>query len=272
MGSEELAEVSVIIPCYCCVGTIGRAVASIVKQTIRPREVILIDDCSNDGTLNELYRLQAIHSDDLIKVIPLTTNVGPGMARNAGWEVATQPFIAFLDSDDSWHPQKIKIQYGWMMAHPNVVLTGHDCLQLSKDDLFLPEGVFDVHSVTTHEVSKINLLWSNRYSTPSVMLRRDIAERFAKEKYHSEDYLLWLEIICGGKSAYKIELPLAYFYKAAYGEGGLSAQLWKMQKGQLDTYQRIREMEYVSTFYYQLLRVWSLTRFLRRLFLSRFRR
>ncbi|MHB8978760.1 MAG: glycosyltransferase family 2 protein [Trichloromonadaceae bacterium] len=260
----EQAQVSVIIPCYRCVDTIGRAVASVATQSLRPVEVILVEDCSGDNTLEALYKLQEEYGDNWIKIIPLEKNGGPGEARNSGWKVATQPLIAFLDADDSWHPQKIEIQHSWMVEHPDVVLTGHDCLQLSKDELHLPDDEFDLPSVPSHQVLKFDLLLSNRFSTPSVMLRRDIEQRFAKGKYHSEDYLLWLEIVCGGGSAYKINSPMAYLYKAAYGEEGLSAEMWKMQKGELDTYKRIRRSSCVSFIVYLFLLGWSCTRFFRR--------
>ena len=126
----ELAKVSVVIPCYRCADTIARAVTSIAEQTSRPAEVILVDDCSGDDTLATLYELQAEYPQGWVKVIESPKNAGPGTARNLGWEAATQAYIAFLDADDSWHPQKIEMQYGWMSKNPEVALTGHTCQQL----------------------------------------------------------------------------------------------------------------------------------------------
>ena len=98
-----------VVPCYRCAATIERAIASVAAQTQRPQEVILVDDASGDETLQQLYSLQSQYGE-WIKVVALTTNVGAASARNAGWNVATQPYIAFLDSDDAWHPQKVAIQ------------------------------------------------------------------------------------------------------------------------------------------------------------------
>lgn len=96
------------------------------------------------------------------------------------------------------------------------------------------------------------------------MLRRDIDQRFAEKKRCSEDYQLWLEICCAGLACYKNELPLAYTFKADYGDAGLSAALWQMQKGQLDSYRNIYELGYVRSDQLMLLYIWSFLRFFRR--------
>jgi glycosyltransferase involved in cell wall biosynthesis len=264
----SFAEVSVIVPCYRCADTIDRAVASVYSQTLRPAEVILVEDCSGDGTLEKLHDVKGRYAEGWIKVIPMQRNSGPGMARNAGWYAAQYPYIAFLDADDAWHPQKIEIQCGWMAEHPEAVLTGHDCVQIAEGDWeslgarFLPE------EAKVFPVSRLKMLLSNRLPTRSVMLRRDLQQRFAAGQCHSEDYLLWLEIICSGGAAYKIDLPLAYLFKAPYGEGGLSAQLWSMQKGEVDTYRRVWRSGCVSFSAFLLLIGWSWVRFVRRVVLS----
>jgi glycosyltransferase involved in cell wall biosynthesis len=69
--------------------------------------------------------LQNIHADGWVKVIPLTINDGPGTARNVDWEVAKESYIAFLDADDSWHPEKLRIQNELIWNNPDVALCGH---------------------------------------------------------------------------------------------------------------------------------------------------
>jgi teichuronic acid biosynthesis glycosyltransferase TuaG len=123
--NKHTIPVSVVVPCYRCSGTIGRAVASVDAQTYRPQEVLLIDDASSDDTLNKLHELQQQYGVDWIKIIALPVNVGTSSARNVGWNSAAGGYIAFLDADDAWHPRKIEIQYGFMNTHPDYVLTGH---------------------------------------------------------------------------------------------------------------------------------------------------
>lgn len=264
------AQVSVIIPCYQCVDTIGRAVASVARQTLQPKEVVLVDDCSDDGTLKELYRLQAMYPEGWIRIIALLQNQGPATARNTGWAAATQQYIAFLDSDDAWHPQKIEIQYLWMQTHPEVTLTGHAYRCVHGTEKLNANPNYETGQARFKLVSKARLLVTNPFSTPSVMLRRELFLRFPHGKRYGEDYLLWCEICCSGLLCGCSELPLAYLFKAAYGAGGLSGDLRRMQEGLLDTYQRLYAKQHygVGTFAFLICLSW--VKYCRRLFKCQF--
>jgi glycosyltransferase involved in cell wall biosynthesis len=228
---------------------------------LQPKEVILVDDCSDDDTLKKLYRLQATHPGGWIKVITLAQNTGPATARNMGWEAATQPYIAFLDSDDAWHPRKIEIQYGWMRAHPGYGLVGHAHLLLDDND---HEWLGSVADAQTYDVSKIKSLLSNPLATRTVMLKRDLPFRFKAGKRYIEDYLLWLQIIISGIPTAFIDQPLAATYKADFGVGGLSAQLWEMEKGELDTYRQIYREGGMGVLLMLLCMTCSLAKYVRR--------
>ena len=258
------AQVSVIIPCYRCADTIDRAVESVISQTWLPKEILLVEDCSQDEgkTLASLYHLQQRLQDKVtIKVIPLPKNTGPGCARNAGWDEAQQPYLAFLDADDSWHPEKLEIQYKWMESHQDVDLTGHLSIFLANNVVppTLPERL------TVRSISRYVLLLSNRFPTRSVMLRRDIVNRFEPTKRYAEDYLLWLRIVLDGKSAWLMELTLAYSYKTDFGAGGLTQDLWKMECGELDTYRKIYREGSISVALYWCITLYSMLKYLRRL-------
>lgn len=262
-------SVSVIIPCYRCSDTINRAVESILAQTCLPEEILLVEDCSDDdgATLKSLYLLQQLHHARVsINVIPSKKNSGPGGARNIGWGMAKQPYLAFLDADDSWHPRKLEIQYKWMTAHPEALMTGHRSIWVSADEI-LPNLN---ERPKVYLVSGGMLLASNRFPTRTVMLRRDIPYRFDPTKRYAEDYLLWLRVVLSGQPAYFIELPLAYSYKADFGAQGLTGNLWKMEKGVIDTYQRVYRDGLISRAYYLLLIPFSLLKFARRVILSSF--
>lgn len=260
--------VSVVIPCYRCAESIGRAVESVARQTLVPEEIVLVEDCSKDEgkTLAALHRLQQRYRGTLsINVLALEQNGGPGRARNFGWEAARQPFIAFLDADDSWHPRKLEIQYQWMNAHPAVSLTAHQTVMIAPDAA-IPDWTGEV---IARPVVRRQFLLSNCIPTRSVMLRReDIEYRFDPAKRHSEDYLLWLRIILSGHAAFRIEAPLAFSYKADYGEAGLSADLWKMEKGELNTYREIYREGFIKLLPFAGLAVYSLLKYLRRIVLS----
>ena len=267
-----VCPVSVIIPCYRCAATIDRAVGSVAGQTQLPAEIMLVEDCSADGgkTLAALEHLRERYRGILnIKIIAMEQNGGPGRARNAGWEAASQPYIAFLDADDSWNPRKLELQYGWMSEHPQVVLTGH------RSEKIAPESQFPelTDEVVAHAVSRRKFLLSNSIPTRSVMLRREhISYRFDPAKRHSEDYLLWLQIVLIGNAVWQFDAPLAYSYKADYGEEGLSADLWKMEKGELDTYIRVWRERLISFPVLSALWAYSLSKYLRRMVLVFLRR
>jgi glycosyltransferase involved in cell wall biosynthesis len=232
--------VSVIIPTFNASSTIERALESVLLQISVPAQIIVVDDASEDNTVEVLEKFCAAHSLLNIKKICLPKNVGPASARNVGWDNATEEFIAFLDADDSWHPQKLAIQYSWMKKHPDIVLSGHRCeFGPNFQTLFNPsENTCQIPYLI--QIFTLNsFILRNRLSTPTVMLRRDIHQRFLTGKRYSEDYLLWVEIIATHTVVGFINLPLTHLYKNRYGASGLSGDLWEMQKGELDTLFRL---------------------------------
>ncbi|WP_292974984.1 glycosyltransferase family 2 protein [Nitrosomonas sp.] len=263
MTVPSYAEVSVVIPCFRCAETIERAVLSVAKQTLRPAEVILVDDCSNDGTFELLQHIQRRHTKGWIKVIVQQINQGPGSARNAGWEIAKQPYIAFLDADDAWHPQKIEIQWRWMKTHPEVALTGH-ASRIISDNQDTDNDFISNSQSQFYPVSSYQHLFMNRFPTRSVMLRRNLPYRFVDGKRASEDFLLWSEILLDGYSAWRSDLRLALVFKAEYGERGLSSNLWSMEKGQLDSYFRLYTSKRLNVFYFSTLYFYSIAKYIRR--------
>lgn len=227
------APVSVVIPCYRCVGTIRRAVETVARQTALPEEVILVDDASGDGTLALLESLADEYGRAWIRVIAQRVNQGAADARNAGWEAATQPYIAFLDADDAWHPRKIAIQHAFMAAHPEVGLCAHRHEIVAR----LPETPADIGPLTAQPVSKLSLLLSNNFFAPTMMmLRRDLPYRYRAGRRYVDDHLLWLQILLGGTPFVRLSAKLAYTFKAPYGESGLSARMWEMEKAELENY------------------------------------
>ena len=101
-----MKSVSVVIPAYNASATIADAVASVRAQTVRPLEIIIVDDCSKDDTVQ---RVEALAGPDLI-LIRSPQNGGGGAARNRGIDAARGDFVAFLDSDDLWVPHKLAKQ------------------------------------------------------------------------------------------------------------------------------------------------------------------
>lgn len=230
--------VSVVVPCYLCADTIGRAVISVFTQTTRPAEVLLVDDASPDQgqTLAALHALERSAPADIrVSVSSLTRNSGPAAARNRAWEMSQERYVAFLDADDAWHPRKLEVQCSLMEERGDLAMTGHETFVATGTPHFAP--------LPTRKkfvpVSKVRLLLGNVFPTRSVMLRRELPFRFEASKRYSEDYHLWLRVLLSGRSAARISLPLACSFKHDFGAGGLSGQLWDMEQGELDTYRRL---------------------------------
>lgn len=96
--------ISVIIPVYNRENTIRRSVLSVLNQSVSNIEVLVVDDCSNDNTINILKKLK----DSRLKIIELEKNRGANFARNIGIDLAIGDYISFQDSDDFWLPTKLE--------------------------------------------------------------------------------------------------------------------------------------------------------------------
>lgn len=263
------APVSAVIPCFRCAGIIGRAVGSIAAQTLRPAEVILVDDGSGDGTLEALHALAAAHPQGWIKVLAQPRNCGAADARNAGWAAATHPYLAFLDADDAWHRRKIELQFGYLAAHPEVSLCAHRHEVLGASEV--PDR--PVGEVAVELISMRSLLLSNNFFAPSMMmLKRELPQRFLSGRRHVDDHLLWLQIVCAGHAFVRLSATLAYTYKRPFGESGLSGQLWAMEKSELANYWILKQDGCIGLGAALALNAWSLGKFARRLALVGLRR
>jgi glycosyltransferase involved in cell wall biosynthesis len=262
-------EVSVVIPCYCCRETIGRAVDSVVNQTQLPKQLILVDDGSPDEgeTLQMLNYLKDKYSKYFqIDVISLDENQGVSVTRNTGWDMVTEPYVAFLDADDSWHPKKIELQYQWMIKHKGYVLSGHRCgiWVNSKNNI-------EALSKDVTRIGKLSMMLKNPFSTPTVMLKSNIPFRFRVESLYAEDYLLWQQVLYSGNKVVRLELELAYVHKGLYGDAGLSSHMWAMEKADILNYWILRRQSLIGLIAASCLTVYSFIKYIRRIIVVNFR-
>jgi teichuronic acid biosynthesis glycosyltransferase TuaG len=270
MNCNLSVPVTVVIPCYNSAETIVRAVNSVLAQTVLPSELIMVDDCSTDGgeTILVINKLAEQAKKKLqVQVILNEKNAGPASSRNIGWELGVNTLIAFLDSDDIWHPQKIELQYQWMINNPQAVLSGHgtsiyrNCKQF--DQII---GLLQGKSINSY-----NLLWSNPFCTRGVMLQKELPFRFPENMYYAEDFFLWAEISCSyPHRCFVLNCKLAFSFKNNFGLGGLSSNLIGMERGELIGITAIcKRMGYGLTTKYKAY-IWSIMRYLRRIILSSF--
>ncbi|MCC9146469.1 MULTISPECIES: glycosyltransferase family 2 protein [unclassified Arthrobacter] len=117
--------VSIIIPCYNAEEVLPRAVASVLAQSFKDWELILVDDCSTDGTARVAGTLQSTDPSGRIEVVHLAENSGSSAARNAGLDQATGTYVAFLDADDEMLPAFLARLVEAMAGDTDIVLCGH---------------------------------------------------------------------------------------------------------------------------------------------------
>lgn len=111
-------KVSVIIPTYNREKTILRALQSVLNQTYTNIEILVVDDGSTDGTADIVRSVE----DERVKYLVLEKNGGPSNARNVGVHMAEGEWIAFQDSDDCWHNDKLEVQMAYAKGHPEFSL------------------------------------------------------------------------------------------------------------------------------------------------------
>lgn len=123
MASSQSPTVSVVIPCFNGIEYVEEAIQSAFNQTHPPLEVIVIDDGSTDGSLQHLYTLKNQYFHDLIVLThPDHQNKGVSSSRQLGINQAKGEFIAFLDCDDIFLPNKLKVQAELLALNPKVVM------------------------------------------------------------------------------------------------------------------------------------------------------
>lgn len=128
-GGENSYSVSVVIPAYNSGRYIRRCIDSVLAQTLLPEEVIVVDDGSTDDTA----RIIADYGPKVIYIHQ--ENAGPSVARNTGIEAATSEWIAFLDADDEWLPEKLQLQIEYLKRNPELVWSGTNYIRcLCNDD------------------------------------------------------------------------------------------------------------------------------------------
>jgi len=266
--TRKVAPVSVVVPCYRCADTIDAAIASVAAQRLPPAEVLLVEDCSGDGTLERLYQVAAGYPDGWVKVFALPRNGGPSGARNLGWARAGQPYIAFLDADDTWHPQKLSIQMDVLAADTAIALLAHAMNVQARTDP--PPAVR--HPVAVRVLPGRLPLLGSPFPTASMVLRRDLPFRFDERRRRAEDFMLWSQILLSGYRCARIDAVLASWHKPPFGAGGLSGDLDAMYAAAIDVRRTLHEQGLISGARLRLAAVLGVARYARRRVLTYARR
>jgi glycosyltransferase involved in cell wall biosynthesis len=252
------ASVSVVVPCYNAADTVLRALESVRAQTRAVHEIICVNDASTDATARVIEQFKNATPALRVQTIDLERNSGPSHARNRGWDLARGDYIAFLDADDAWDPQKIALQYEWMQQHPQIALCGHAHLT-SQARVEVP--ALPPRPVTVYQITPKEILLSNPFVSSAVMLRRALPHRFDPTRRYTEDYLLWMQICLDGNQVALLDAPLAFVFREP-GTLHLSQNLLQMRNGDIENYWRLWRAHKINLLQLILLIPFSLLKFL----------
>lgn len=193
-------KISIIMPVYKARATIEQAVQSVINQTYQNWELIIVNDGCPDDSYTQVKDM--IVSDVRIFRIDNTTNQGVAISRNRGTRKAKGNVIAFLDSDDYWHPDKLSLQVDKIRKGYDVVCSNYIRIESNtKTREVLHKAEFDYS----------DMLKSNRIGNLTGAYRSDRIGKIYQKNVGHEDYIMWLEIVKIAKRGYCIQKPLAYY-------------------------------------------------------------
>ncbi len=208
---EKNIEISVIITTYNSASYIERTLNSVLEQKELPYEIVIVDDGSSDDTVS-VINAYVDKNQDIYKNIYLFQqhNQGAGAARNKAVKEAKGEWIAFLDSDDIWMPEKIKKVKEIISEKPKYTIIAHDEYAVDEDDLEYKQ-LCNLHDRYDDSVDLFLQLYEGNFlSTSCMVIKKDIIESaggFDERLRSAQDYDLWIRCGLYGKLYY---IPEAY--------------------------------------------------------------
>ncbi len=191
---------SVIMPVYNSVLTLHGAIDSLLAQSYSDFELIAVDDFSSDESARILESYAA--KDPRVKVMRSDRNQGVAGARNLGISAAKGRYLAFLDSDDLWLPEKLQMQYEEFRRGASVVFSSYV--------RFFSDGR-EKEIVAPSKATYKSMLKGNCIGNLTGAYDSQVLGKFYQEPVGHEDYLMWLRILSTGVVACGIKRPLARY-------------------------------------------------------------
>lgn len=238
--------VSVIMPAYNSENYIKSAIDSVLAQTYGNFELILINDCSTDSTLDIMN--EYAKKDARITVVSNKVNSGVSFSRNRTIMMSEGEYVAFIDSDDIWAPEKLEKQLELIASNPDAVLV-YTASGFIKHDGSKIDFILHV----PEKISRKELLKQNIISCSSVLVKRSCIEgvKMPDDRMH-EDFATWLKILKSEKYAYGIDEPLLIYRisKNSKSSNKLKAALmtWRVYKhAGLSFFERLYYMQFYAS-------------------------
>ena len=228
--NENKYKISVVIPTLNRINTLQRALDSVINQTYKPAEIIVVDNGSSDGTLKFLR-------EQYPKITILTENkIGVSSARNKGIKKSINQWIALLDSDDAWHPRKLEIQTSMLdsaLKEYNLIHTDEVWFRNNKHINQMKKHKKQGGYIFERCLSLCCI------SPSSVLFKKNILDKvglFDESLPVCEDYDMWLKI-CSSEEVLFAQDKLTYKYGGHKDQ--LSKSYWGMDRFRIKSLENI---------------------------------
>lgn len=240
------AIVSVITPVYNAEKFLRETINSVLNQTYTNFEYLLIDDCSTDNSADIVKDYEK--QDARVKYIRLKENSGAAVARNTGLEQAQGRYIAFIDSDDVWYPEKLEKQLAYM-ERENRAFTYTKYEHISED------GEVQSAPEFPEKLNYEGLLKNTAIACSTVVIDRQVIGDFRMPLVRKgQDTATWLKILRNHDYAYLVDEVLNQYRGR---EGSLSSDKISALKRTWNTYRNIEKLSLPKALYYFGFYVWN---------------
>lgn len=231
-------KVSIITPSYNSAKYISETIESVLSQTYNNWEMIIVDDMSSDNS-NEIIG-EYIKKDSRIRLITLESNSGPAIARNRAIKESKGRYIAFLDSDDVWHPMKLEKQLDFMKTNGlSITYSSYHTIDGNGEKINTRHAK---ENITYNDMLKSNFIGNltGIYDTAKI-------GKIYMDSTGHEDYALWLTIMKKVKITNGIVEPLAGYRILP---GSVSANKFRALKWQWNIYRKTEKLNIFKSSYY----------------------
>ncbi len=240
--------VSIITPLYNSEAFIEDTITSILNQTYSNWELLLIDDCSTDNTIKIAEHFVSKHPN--IKLIKNQVNSGAAISRNKGITEAKGNFIAFLDADDLWKPNKLEVQVSFMQTN-NCDVSFSSYEQIDEVGQPLNKLVKALPSLSYSKYLKTNYIGNLTGMYNASTIGKIMAPNLRKR----QDWLLWLTAIKkSGKPALGINTSLAYY---RVRQNSMSANKFSLLKHNYWVYKKGLDFSTIKALYRMCIFIWE---------------
>ena len=237
-----MEKISVIIPCYNSEKFLKHTVQSVIDQTYKDWELIIVDDKSTDNSLKEAQKLA--ETDTRIKIIPMKENGGVSVCRNLGMRQASGRYVAFLDSDDIWANDKLERQLKFMKKN-NAAISHTGYAYMSENGIPLKNG----RGYVDKDLDVRQYMKTTQINTSTVMFDTDKIKdlHFPEDRELCEDARAWMDCFRKGFKFTGLDEPLSMY---RVRDNQLSQSKYRMAKNTFNRYMNEEGIEKYKSLYY----------------------